>query len=180
MSADWKVIRRESLLTSYVFSVERRVVDTGTEELVRDVVLHRGAVAIVAVDDLERVGVIRQYRVALEREHYEIPAGSVEEHEGDLLAVAVRELREEMGCEAQTWRPIGTFLNSPGWTNQTIAIFEARGLTHMPRQTMGPEEAASTIEWWDRDQCRVFLSSSGPIDATTTIGLQHFLWASGD
>jgi len=180
MTAAWHVIRRESLLTSYVFSVERRIVDTGTEELVREVVLHRGAVAIVAIDESDRVGVIRQYRVALEREHFEIPAGSVEVHEEDFLAVAVRELREEMGCESQSWQRIGTFLNSPGWTNQTITIFEARNLTHVPRQTIGPEEEASTIEWWGRDQCRAFLTSSGPIDATTTIGLQHFLWASGD
>ena len=104
----------------------------------------------------------------------------MEATESDLLAVAVRELREEMGCVATTWRHIGTFLNSPGWTNQTIAIFEARGLTHVPRETVGPEEAASTIEWWDRDACRAFLQTTGPIDATTTIGVQHFLWASGD
>jgi len=180
MTSNWQIVRREPLLTSYVFSVERRIVDTGVEELERDVVLHRGAVAIVAIDDHDRIGVIRQYRVALEREHYEIPAGSVEATESDLLAVAVRELREEMGCVATTWRHIGTFLNSPGWTNQTIAIFEARGLTHVPRETVGPEEAASTIEWWDRDACRAFLQTTGPIDATTTIGVQHFLWASGD
>ncbi len=180
MSGDWRIVRRESLLDSYVFSVERRTIDTGTEELERDVVVHRGAVAVVAVDDLDRVGVIRQYRVALEREHYEIPAGSIEFNETDRMSVAQRELREEMGCDAREWRTLGTYLNSPGWTNQTITIFQARDLSYFPRETVGPEEAASTIEWWDRDRCRAFLQSSGPIDATTTIGLQHFLWGSGD
>ena len=179
MTEHWRIVRREPLLASYVFSVERRVIDTGTEELERDIAVHRGAVAVVAVDEHDRVGVIRQYRVAIEREQYEIPAGTVETGETDLLSVAQRELREEMGCVADEWQLIGSFLNSPGWTNQVMTVFLARSLTHVPRETVGPEEAASTIAWWDRETCRAFLAGPGPLDATTTIGLQHFLWSSG-
>lgn len=179
MSDQLHVVATSPLLSSYVFNVERRVVAQGDERYERDVVTHRGAVAILAVDELGRVGVIRQYRVAFDRHMWEIPAGTIDTDEVDALVTAQRELAEELGVTATSWRRLGRFLNSPGWTDQMMTVYEARGLEVGERTPIGPEEVDSVVAWWTREEVLSFIAADEPQDATMTIALLHYLGVHG-
>ena len=96
----------------------------------RDVVRHSGSVVMLAVDDTgrePRVLLERQYRYAAGDYLWEIPAGSIDGEERP-LAAGKRELREETGYRAKSWRKALFFYPSPGFMDETMTVFLARGL----------------------------------------------------
>ena len=93
----------------------------------REVVEHPGAVVVIALDDEERVYLVRQYRHPLGRYLLELPAGGLEPGE-EPLAGAQRELREEVGLLADRWTALGSFFSSPGFANELLHVFLAQGL----------------------------------------------------
>ena len=147
MSETFRVTQVTSLLHSYVFDVERRLVEHDATTFERDVVTHAGAVSILAINERDEVGLLRQYRAPFDEYVLEIPAGTLDVTDEEPLAAAKRELREELGADAMSWRLLGRFKVSPGWTNQVMTIFEARDITMVQRQPEGPEERSSRIEW---------------------------------
>jgi 8-oxo-dGDP phosphatase len=170
---DFRVVSSDPLLHSYVFDVERMSVEHAGETFERDVARHRGAVAVLALNDRNEVGVLRQYRSAMDRVTLEIPAGTRDVSGEEPLATAQRELREELGCEARSWRQLIRVMVSPGWTDQLMTIFEARDLTMLERAPEGPEESASRVEWLSADQLRDALSSEPELDATMVVALNR-------
>ncbi len=173
MSDGFRVTSRVPLLHSYVFDVERVSVAHGELSFDRDVAHHRGAVAILALNDAGEIGVLRQYRATVDRTTLEIPAGTCDVAGEDPLATAQRELREEMGCEAGTWRLLARLMVSPGWTDQLMLIYEARDLRQLDRQPEGPEESAATIEWLSPEKLREVLAGEPAIDATMAAALNR-------
>lgn len=95
----------------------------------REYAVHRGAVAVVALDDKENVYLVRQYRYAIGRSTVEIPAGKLEAHDTDVLDAARRELSEEIGATAGKMTPIGAYLASPAILTERIHCFLAEDLT---------------------------------------------------
>jgi ADP-ribose pyrophosphatase len=107
--------------------VERWRLDDG-EEVEREVVGHPGAVAIVAHDG-ERVYLVRQPREPVgDPALLELPAGKLDEEGEDVLATAKRELAEEIGKGARTWRHLTTFWSSPGFSDEEIHVYLATDL----------------------------------------------------
>jgi ADP-ribose pyrophosphatase len=105
----------------------------------RDTVRHSGSVVIMAVDDTRggpRVLLGRQYRYPADDYLWELPAGRIDEGE-DPLAAAKRELLEETGYTAQHWKRAAFFYATPGYCDETMAIYLARGLKRGKAQ---PEE----------------------------------------
>ena len=105
----------------------------------RDVVRHPGSIVVMAVDDTRepwRVLLIRQFRYAAGGELWEFPAGRIDEGE-PTLAAAKRELLEETGITARRWKKALVFFSSPGFLDETMALFLARGLKQGQAQ---PEE----------------------------------------
>jgi len=94
----------------------------------REVIQHRGAVAIVALDEHQHVFLVRQYRVGANQWLYEIPAGILEAGE-DPEKSAIRELQEEIGYRPGTLEPLGGFYVTPGYTTEYIHLFLAKNLT---------------------------------------------------
>ena len=88
---------------------------------------HPGGAAVVAIDDRERVCLLRQYRHAAGGWVDELPAGKLDGGEPP-LECAKRELAEEAGMEASDWTLLGSFLTSPGVLTEVIHLFLARGL----------------------------------------------------
>ena len=171
MNAPFRVVATELLLHSHVFNVERRTVEQGATVFERDVVTHRGAVAILARNERNEFGFLRQYRAPFDTFILEVPAGTMDVDTEDELATAQRELREEMGCEAATWRRLGRFTVSPGWTNQVMTIFEASDLSMVERAPEGPEEISSTVLWLPMSQIKETLRQESTIDYTLAVAL---------
>lgn len=114
---------------------------------VREVVEHYGAVAVVAVDDDLRLAMVYQYRHAVGRRLWELPAGLLDEPGEDAAVAAARELREEAGVVAGDWRVLIDAISSPGFSDEAVRVFLARDLSHVPRPEASDEEADLTVDW---------------------------------
>ena len=94
----------------------------------REVVLHPGGVAILALDEADNVALVRQYRYPLHGLLLELPAGKLDPGE-DHRPAAIRELSEETGLEAEELTYLGCLLASPGFCNERLHLYLARGLS---------------------------------------------------
>ena len=97
----------------------------------RDVVGHPGAVAVLALDADGRLLLVRQWRIAAGRALLEIPAGTLDVHDGvteDPDIAAPRELEEETGHRAGSWRKLATFWTAPGFASELMHLYLARDL----------------------------------------------------
>ena len=123
------VVAREEIYNGKILHVQKWTVelpDGGTS--FREVVLHRGAAAVVPVDGEGNVYMIRQYRCALGRLTLEIPAGKLDFDGEDRLLCAKRELKEETGFTARNWEKLTDLATTPGFTNELIGVYLATGL----------------------------------------------------
>lgn len=150
--ARWPVTCSEEMAAGSVVRVRSDLVTMPDGQQVgREVVEHPGAVGIVAVDENDRVLVIRQYRHPASRELWEIPAGLRDVAGEPLIMTARRELLEEAGYEAAHWQVLADFFTSPGISSERLRVYLARGLTRVPDGERGyvpeHEEAHLTVEW---------------------------------
>lgn len=125
---DTPIVATERVFTGAVFTLDRETFDYNGTELTREYVGHPGAVAVVAVDEDERIAVIKQYRHPVRRQMWEIPAGLRDVVGEDPLEAAKRELAEEVDLTADNWQPLVSFNNSPGGSSELLHVFLATGL----------------------------------------------------
>lgn len=104
------------------------VAEVNGKEAWREVVHHPGASAVVAIDEDNRIIMEKQFRYALNDYLLEIPAGKLDAGE-DPLVCAKRELEEETGIVASEWISLGTIATSPGFCNEVIHLYVAKGLS---------------------------------------------------
>jgi ADP-ribose pyrophosphatase len=121
--------RKETVFQGVVISVDVKQVELPNGSTARyEIVHHPGGAAVVAIDDAQRVCLLRQYRPAAGGWVWELPAGRLEPGEPP-QATAVRELMEEAGCSASHWESLGSILSSPGVFDEIIHLYLARGLS---------------------------------------------------
>ena len=104
------------------------IADVNGKEAWREVVHHPGASAVVAIDENNHIIMEKQFRYALNDYLLEIPAGKLDKGE-DPLVCAKRELEEETGIVASEWISLGTIATSPGFCNEVIHLYVAKGLS---------------------------------------------------
>ncbi len=104
----------------------------------REIVEHRGAVAIVALDEENNVLLVSQFRSAVGEELLELPAGTLEVGE-DTRTCAFRELQEETGHVAEHLEELYVFYASPGFSDERIWLYLASGLKQRTRDPEGDE-----------------------------------------
>ncbi|WP_134072607.1 NUDIX domain-containing protein [Mycobacteroides salmoniphilum] len=124
-----------------------RVAMPGGGSAIREVVEHYGAVAVAAVDEVGQVALVHQYRHPLGHRLWELPAGLLDIAGEDTQLAAARELQEEAGVEATTWRVLVDAAASPGFTDEVVRVFLATGLSHPGRGESHDEEADMTVHW---------------------------------
>lgn len=136
---------QKRLLTTPLFTVEHKVFETPERRRVeRDVVVHPGAVVILPILDRERIIMIRNYRYAIGRELWELPAGTIEAGE-EPLETARRELVEETGYRAGRMTPLAPFYTSPGILTERMHTFVANELTAVGQRLEGGERIVVEI-----------------------------------
>jgi len=110
----------------------------------RDIAGHPGGVCVVAIDPEDRVLLVRQWRHAIGAALLEIPAGTLDrEPDGaieDHASAAARELEEETGSRAATWRYLGGFYTAPGFTNELMHLYLATDLAVPGEGRLKPDE----------------------------------------
>lgn len=99
------------------------------DRALREIVRHRGAAAVVPLDDAGNVTLVRQHRIAVGRFTWEIPAGKLDHAGEDMLDCARRELEEETGLNAESFRLLTVLDTTPGFCNEQIGIYLATGLS---------------------------------------------------
>ena len=134
-----------------------RVIDVRSDEVVlpdgstarRDVVVHPGAVGIIALDDTGRVLLVQQYRHTVGQLLWEPPAGLLDEPGEDPLVAAQRELFEEAHHRAGRWDVLVDAFTSPGMTDEAIRIYLARDVrpADEPRYEATDEERDMPVRW---------------------------------
>jgi 8-oxo-dGTP pyrophosphatase MutT (NUDIX family) len=139
------------------------------EEVSREIVRHRGAVAVVAHDHA-RVWLVRQPREAVnEPALLEIPAGRLDVEGEEPLQAARRELAEEIGFGARSWEAILTYYSSAGFTDERVHLFAATDLYESKAHS--EENERIEIVQWPLEQLELAIEDC--LDAKTLIGL---LW----
>jgi 8-oxo-dGDP phosphatase len=148
----WPVASSAELTRSRLVTVRSDQVRTPDNQLAeRDVVLHPGAVAALALDAEDRILMIRQYRHAVGRLLWEIPAGLRDVAREDPWLTAQRELMEETGYRARDWRVLVDYYSSPGFSTERLRIFLARDLEAVPaaeRHFVPRDEEAHLLLGW--------------------------------
>lgn len=140
-----------------VWDVVRERVDLGPlgGEVTREFVRHTGAVAVVCLDDEERMLVIHQYRHPVTTVEWELPAGLLDVPGEDPCLAAQRELAEEADLVAREWHVLVDHYASPGGLSEALRIFLARDLAPVPeeqRHVREGEEAGMPAGWLPLDE----------------------------
>ncbi|SDZ44865.1 NUDIX domain-containing protein [Herbiconiux ginsengi] len=149
--AEAPVSSSEVVFDGYVWDVRREGFRYGGATLRRDFVDHPGAVAIFALDDADRVLLIKQYRHPVRSREWEPPAGLLDVDSESPLDAAKRELAEEVDLEADDWHVLIDYVTTPGGNNEAIRIFVARGLREVPAFERTGEEADMEKRWVSLD-----------------------------
>ena len=139
----------------------------------REVVEHPGAVAVLAVDEENKVVLVRQYRQPASQVLLEIPAGKLEPGEKP-LDCARREFAEETSFEAESFQLIVSFYTSPGFCDELIHLFWARGLKKTAQSSTDPDEILEPV-LLPLKEAAAKIATGTITDGKTIIALQHAL-----
>lgn len=143
---------------------------TSGESVVRDIVVHPGAVGIIAMDDDDRVLLNRQYRHPVGAYLWEPPAGLLDVAGEPALECAKREFLEEAGLQADNWWVLYDFFNSPGGSTEAFRCFLARGVSEVPGgRPAGEAEEADLEPRWVPIEDAVALVRSGALSNPTAV-----------
>lgn len=137
-----------------------------------DMVFHPGGACVLPIFDNGDILLIRQYRHAVQNYLWEIPAGKLNLNE-DPLACAKRELEEEAGLQAKTWKKLISIYTTPGFCDEVLHIYSATGLTQVPTRQEAGE--IMTIHRLDRKKIHAMLQQGEIIDSKTLAALFVFL-----
>lgn len=169
--AEVEVVASELVYEGRVWDVRSDTFRYGDGQIVRQYVDHPGAVAIVAVDDDERVALIQQYRHPIRHRDWEIPAGLLDIPGEPPVETARRELAEEVDLVAGWIEPLLSIFTTPGGNDEVVHIFLARDLSPAPHaHDREHEEADIRVEW---------VALSDAVDAVLAGRMRNGILASG-
>lgn len=124
-----KPVASESIYEGKVLHLFRDTVELSDgSEAFREVIRHNGAVCVLPLTDDGRVICVTQYRHAIGRLTLELPAGKLDSKDEDPLSAALRELKEETGCECDKMTSLGVMHGSPAILDEAITLYLATGL----------------------------------------------------
>jgi ADP-ribose pyrophosphatase len=164
-----RVLSHRRVYSGRVLSLDvDEIEEPGSIRATREVVRHSGSVVVLAVDERERVVLVRQYRYPADDVIWEIPAGRIDAGETP-EAGARRELEEEVGARARGLEHVFTFYASPGYCDEVMHLFRATDLTPGAARP-DPDELIET-RWVPLDEARAMAARGEVRDAKTLLAL---------
>lgn len=176
MEFEEKTLRRQEIFKGHIFTVSVDDVElpNGLGEAKRELIFHKGAVAVLAITKEGKIVLVKQYRKAIEAISYEIPAGKLEEGEaGSEVAAALRELEEETAYTGHL-DFIYEFYTAIGFCNEKIKLYLARDLIKVDNPR--PQDADEVIELLEvtYEECLGMIKSGQIKDAKTIMAIQYY------
>ncbi|WP_315095520.1 NUDIX hydrolase [uncultured Cellulomonas sp.] len=171
VEAPREVVSHDVIHAGKIFDLVGDVVDLGDTQVLREYVAHPGAVAVIALDDEDRVLLLSQYRHPVRSELWEPPAGLRDVPDEELVVAAARELAEEADLVAGSWWRLVDFYTSPGASDERIRVFLARDLrqvAHADLHTRTDEEAGMVPVWVPLDDA-VQAALAGRLHSPTAV-----------
>lgn len=163
-----KLLSSEEKYRCSLFSVSEDVAqDPDGFQLKRAIVHHPGSAVILVVDDKKKVLLIRQFRLPAEKHIWELPAGKVDEGE-NVLQAAKRELAEETGFKAKSWKKLATYWASPGFLAEKMTIYLATDLQNGIATPM--EDERIEARWFTSKELDTLIKEGKLEDGKTFIG----------
>ncbi|MFD1928092.1 NUDIX hydrolase [Sporosarcina siberiensis] len=138
----------------------------------RELIKHPGAVAILAITSDEKIVLVEQFRKALDRSLVEIPAGKIEPGE-DPKTTAIRELEEETGYSASEFTYIQSFATSPGFADEIIHLYLARGLKKVENPAAGDDDEFINLLESTIVEAEEMMTSTKIYDAKTAFAILY-------
>ena len=129
-----------------------------------DIVKHPGGAVIAAINEKDEICLLEQWRHAIGKTIWELPAGCLEPNEPP-METAKRELEEEAGVVASEWRDLGFICSSPGFSNELLYLFEARNISDGSLKLDDAEQLQA--HWFTLDKVYEMAASGDIIDAKT-------------
>jgi ADP-ribose pyrophosphatase len=167
-----KLTSSKEVYSCRLFRVTEDEASDGTGyEIHRSIVRHRGSAVMMAVDEHDRILLVRQYRLPAQSHMWEIPAGSRDPGEAGLVT-AKRELKEETGYTADTWKLLVSFYPSPGFVEEKMELYLATGLTAGDPTPMDDERIET--RWFTPDEIDRMILVGEIEDGKTLIGYLHW------
>lgn len=173
-----KLFEEKTIKTEQIFS--GRVVKLQVDDVKlpngqtskREIVRHPGAVAVIAITNENKIVMVEQYRKPLEKSIVEIPAGKLEKGE-DPRITALRELEEETGYECEQMEWLISFATSPGFADEIIHIYVAKGLSKKENAAgLDEDEFVDLIEL-TLDEALQYIKEQRIYDSKTVIAVQY-------
>ena len=143
-----EMVRSDVVFDGRVWDIRRDTFLLEGDKITREYLDHTGAVAVLALDERERVLLIKQYRHPVRMRDWELPAGLLDIHGEAPLVAAQRELAEEADLVAETWNLLAEFMTSPGGSNEVLRVYLARGVSAAPEAFARTEEEAGIELRW--------------------------------
>lgn len=169
-----EIVSKERKFDGVVIDVEHWQVRLPDGNLsLREVALHKGAAAVIPVDAQGRVALVRQFRTPIAQLTLEIPAGKLDYVGEDPLTCAQRELREETGLTARSWRKLVALRTTPGFCNETIHMYLAQDLSQGENDL--DEDEFLNVEWMPLKDL-VSRIVAGEIEDSKTIAAALMAW----
>lgn len=143
----FEVVSSETIYEGAIFALRGdKVRMPGGRIATREKVEHFGAVAVAALDDEDRLVMIYQYRPTIGRRLWEMPAGLLDGGaDEEPVEAAKRELVEEVGVAADEWSTLVDVVGSPGFADESVRVFLARGLHDVERPAAGDDEESDLV-----------------------------------
>ncbi|WP_400242129.1 NUDIX domain-containing protein [Niallia sp. JL1B1071] len=171
-------LEEKTLKTEHIFS--GRIIQVQVDEVelpngktsTRELVKHPGAVAVIAITDDNKLVMVEQYRKPLEKVIVEIPAGKLEKGEDPALC-ARRELEEETGYDCKSLELVSSFYTSPGFADEIIHVYVAKGLTKKEDAAGLDEDEFVNVLEITLDEALEFIKKQRIFDAKTIFGVQY-------
>lgn len=164
-----EIIRSDVAYAGRVWDIRSDTFVLEGDRVTREYVDHTGAVAVLALDERERVLLIKQYRHPIRMRDWELPAGLLDIHGESPLVAAQRELAEEADLVAETWDLLTEFMTSPGGSNEVLRVYLARGVGAAAEVfDRTEEEAGIEVRWVPLDDV---------VDAVLSRDLQNSILA---
>lgn len=166
-------VKSEKIFEGKIINVRVDTVELQNQKYAkREIVEHKGASAVIAINEKNELILVKQYRKAVEDFLFEIPAGKINVAE-EPRECALRELREETGYEAENISKIYEMFSSPGYSNEKIHLFKAENLIYT--STNFDEDENIEVICISKEEAIKMLESGRITDSKTLVGILFWL-----